>query len=156
MALSITITVDGLPDVQRAVDNLASKIANPDDKLMTRVGLAVIEDTERRFMTAGYGTWPPLSAATVKRKKGSFILIDTGAMFASLRITKQGPQMVDVTVPYGGRKHNPKVPMYHQTGTKRIPQRKIMDKTPQLLKLVDEAVSQWIDDMLKAFKVGWK
>ena len=152
---SIKIEIDGMERFHRSVNSLADQIVNPPAKLMRRLGETAIEDIDKRFMTAGYGTWPPLAPSTVAKKHGnSFILIDTGAMFQSTRISGTEKDAVEVDVPYGGAKHNPKVPGYHQHGTGRTPQRKIIDVTPQLESALTDSLETWVIDMAKAFGKG--
>ena len=145
----VVIKYDGMEQAKAAVNSLADQIKNPDQQLMRRIGDATLEDLDQRFMTRGYGTWAPLSAATIARKGNDMVLIDTGAMYASSKVEIAGPA-VRVTVPYGGVNHNTSVPAYHQQGTRRMPQRKIVEFTPQLrLNLIDAMVT-WLVDMLKA------
>lgn len=137
----------------RAVDGLttlAERIQNPGEKLMRRLGDVVVEDIEERFMTAGEGSWAPLSPETVRRKGSAFILIDSGAMFASLALELRGENAVRVSVPYGGANHDPQVPGYHQRGTARMPQRKIIANTPALRRALYDAAAIWLRDMVAA------
>ena len=148
--VAINIRVTGIENMKLAVNNLASKIQNPDDKLMRRIGDAMLEDTDRRFMSRGYGTWPPLKPETIKRKKGnSMVLIDSGVMMASTKVQRVGNSM-KLTVQDAGRKHDEDVPMYHQEGTKRMPRRKIVEATPQLTSLLAATLTIWIRDMIAA------
>lgn len=144
--------VTGLENVEKAVNNLAEKIASPDTHLMTRLGEAAIEDIDRRFMTRGYNTWPALKPATIARKHSDFVLIETGAMYASTKITALTRGSVTVGVPSGGKNHSPDVPGYHQHGTRHTPQRKIIEVTPRLMTALTDAVELWVQDMIKAFK----
>jgi hypothetical protein len=153
MPIRIEIKTRGLEEAQKAVSTLAEMIENPDAKLATRMGDAVLEDIDERYMTRGYGQWPPLSPETIKRKGHDNPLIDTGAMFASSRYKLLGPGRVMVEMPFGGRGHDARVPSFHQNGTSRTPQRQIIAITPQLINRIQATVEQWIDDMLKAFKV---
>ena len=149
--IGIRIKVKNLDNVLRSVNNLAEKIVNPDEKLLRRLGDVGVEDIDQRFMTRGYGTWPELSPETIKRKGHDNILIDSGAMFASVRITSLQPHHVEIAVPYGGKKHNEMVPVYHQQGTRKMPQRKIIDVTSKLTSAIGTAAQLWISDMIKAF-----
>ena len=150
VGLDINITVQNLDGAERVLNNLAEHIAHPDMQLMRRLGDVGLEDIDKRFMTRGYGTWPPLSPATVARKGNDFVLIDTGAMFQSVRVGKAIPGSVSIEVPYGGRRHDSKVPGYHQTGTSRMPQRKIVEVTPLLQNAIVQAALKWLDNMLRA------
>jgi hypothetical protein len=150
--IGINVKVEGLEQMAKALDNLAAKIENPDEKLMNRMGEAVIEDIDRRFMTRGYGTWPPLKKSTVKRKKGNdFVLVDTGDMFHASAITSISKGNVVVSVRHGGKDHDPEVPGYHQEGTLKMPKRKIVDAGPRLTKSLRDVIDKWLGDMAKAF-----
>jgi phage gpG-like protein len=153
MSVSINVKVTGLESTRRAFNNLAEKINNPDDKLMKRIGDTLLEDTDRRFKTRGYGTWPEDSPETVKRKGHGNVLIKTGAMMSSTKITRQG-NTVKLTVPYGGKKRSPDVPEYHQEGTRRMPQRKIVAVTTQLTSALAATLTIWIRDVVAAFQKG--
>lgn len=151
MGATIKVTVTNLDNVMKALNNLGDMIQHPDDKLMRRLGDTSIEDVEQRFMTRGYGTWAPLSEETIKRKHSDFVLIDSGAMFNSKTMELLQPGVVVVKVPYGGKKHDPRIPEFHQQGTSRMPQRKIIEKTPQLVNALARTLSMWVSDMIKAF-----
>lgn len=149
----IEVNISGVEDVRKAVNNLAEKIENPERNLMIRVGDAVVDDIDERFMSRGYGTWPPLKPSTIARKKGNaMVLIDTGAMYASTRIKNVTQNTVEVDVPFGGARHDPKVPYYHQKPGRR--QRKIIDITPALKAKLVAVVKKWVEDMAEAFNHG--
>jgi len=148
--VSIYVRVTGIENMKRAVNSLAEKINNPDDKLMRRIGDAMLEDTDRRFMTRGYGTWPEDSPPTIKRKGHGMVLIDSGAMIASTIVQRIG-HTLKLTVPYGGKNHNPDVPGYHQEGTRRMPRRKIVEASQQLTSLLGATLAIWIRDVCGAF-----
>ena len=152
----IKITSTGFESAHKVLDNFASKLENPDEKLMKRLGGVVLEDIDRRFMTRGRNTWAPLSPRTISRKGHDSVLIDTGAMFASAQITSLNKGRVSVGVLHGGARHNPEVPGYHQNGTSRIPQRKIIDDTPILHLALIVEIKTWVSDMLAAFKESTK
>jgi phage gpG-like protein len=147
--IKVKITVKNLENVRRAFNNLGDKIENPDTKLMQRLGDTVIEDIDQRFATRGYGTWKPLAPSTIQRKGHDNILIDTGTMMTSSRITELKDGVVKVTVPYGGKKDSPAVPGYHQNGTDRIPQRKIVEVTEKLTRALNKT-SNWVHEIVEA------
>lgn len=151
---TINIKVINLDNVQKALDNLTEKINNPPEQLMRRLGETAIEDIDQRFMTRGYGTWAPLKPSTIKRKGNSMVLIDTGAMLSSVNISKLTQDSVEVDVPFGGKTRNPKVPVFHQEGTKRMPQRKIIEVTPRLKQALASTLEKWVSDITKAFAKG--
>lgn len=117
----------------RKIDALERELVDPTrEPLRTAfVGAGVIyfEDMRARFASAaaGDGTWAPLAKSTLKRKKRNRgILIDKGTLQAQLtpgnshnviRVTSAGLQCA-ITLP---------VAKYHQQGTRRMPQRKVLD-----------------------------
>jgi hypothetical protein len=149
--INITVEATNFENVHKSLHNLAEQISHPNEQIMRRLGETAMEDIEKRFMTRGYGTWPPLAPSTIKKKKDDFVLIETGAMFSSTKIEFGQPGQVTVSVPYGGKKHDPNVPKYQQLGTKRIPQRKIIDASPKLKAALVNTLVKWVDDMVKAF-----
>ena len=151
--ITVDVQAPGLEQMGKAMNSLADKIANPDAQLMRRLGDACLEDIDKRFMTRGYGTWPSLAPSTIKRKGNDFILIDSGVMFSSVKVGAVLPGSVQVNVPVGGKRHDPNVPGYHQSGTRRMPQRKIIEITPQLLSGLAATVQLWVSDMIKAFRL---
>lgn len=152
---TIKITVTNLENVEKVMNNLVEQISNPPEQLMRRIGETAIDDIEKRFMTRGYGTWAPLKPETIARKKGnSMVLIDTGAMFSSLKIAKLSEGSVEVDVPFGGKNHSERVPGFHQKGTSRMPSRKIIEVTPQLTMALKATVNRWVADMIKAYRKG--
>ena len=152
MSATIKIKTVNLDNVHKALNNLGDKIANPDEKLLRRLGDAGINDISQRFQTRGYNTWQELSPETKKRKGNDFILIDSGAMFYSKTMQMLQPGIVVVKVPFGGKAHNPDVPIYHQIGTSRMPQRKIIAVTPQLTSNLTKTLATWVKDMILAFR----
>ena len=149
---TVKITATNLDNVQKALNNLGDMVQNPDEKLMRRLGDVGVEDTEQRFMTRGYNSWPALSPETVKHKHSDFVLIDSGAMFNSVTMQMLQPGVVVVKVPFGGKKHDSRVPEFHQEGTSKMPQRKIMAVTPQLTTALKSTLQLWVNDMVKAFR----
>ena len=154
MSMRSDSEMEGYEEAHRAFETLAQAIVNPGAKLMRRLGDAVVEDIDRRFNTRGYGTWPELKPATAKRKGNDFVLVETGAMRSSTIISSMGPTEVTVSVPYGGAKHDAKVPGYHQEGTSRMPERAITKETPQLDDALEKAATLWLEDMIKATQVS--
>ena len=150
----VDMQIPDLSGVEKAFNNLAEQIKNPDVKLMRRLGDTIIEDVDKRYMARGYGIWSPLKPETIKRKGHDNPLIETGAMFASSQITKMDSHSVTVGVPYGGRNHDPRVPGFHQYGTSRMPVRQIVAKTPQLVINLKNTLQNWVNDMTKAFRTS--
>jgi phage gpG-like protein len=151
VSFSINFKLTGIPETRAALDSLAARIVNPDDKFMRRLGDALLEDTDRRFETRGYGTWPEDAPETVKRKGHGQVLVDSGDMRQSTVIKRVG-NTVKIIVQHGGKNRNPDVPGYHQNKTRRMPQRRIVQKTPQLMSLLTATILLWVSDLVKAFK----
>ena len=151
---SINIKATGFDTIEKILNNLAVNISNPDEKLMKRLGGVVLGDIDQRFMTRGRGTWAPLSPRTIKRKGHDYVLIDSGAMFKSVTITELSRGKVAVGVLYAGKKHDPKVPGYHQAGApaRNLPQRKIVENTPLLQLALITETQLWVKEMIVAFK----
>ena len=98
----VRVTPIKFDQVQKAVDNLAERIRNPDDKLMRRMIDASVEDVDRRFATRGYNTWPPLSPRTIKRKGNDEVLVETGTMRVSVFYRYVAKGIFQIFVPFGG------------------------------------------------------
>ena len=147
---AIKIKIEGLDAVLAAISGLKTSIEHPDERLTDRIGDAMLEDVDQRFASRGYGTWAPLSLRTIKRKGHSNILVDSGVMRASTTVAKNVNEVV-LTVPRGGRNGSAAVPGYHQRGTGRMPQRKIVDVTPQLMARLRDALAKWISNLVADF-----
>ena len=148
---TIEVDMSGFDGSRKALHNLASQINNPGEKLMRRLGESSLDDVDQRFMTRGYNTWAPDSESTIKKKGHGMVLIDSGVMYASAKMSKMTQNEVEIDVPVGGKKHDPMVPIYHQKGTKRMPQRKIIEVTPRLEKSLTDTLQKWVEDMIMAF-----
>jgi len=152
MDVQISITATGVKEVRAKLASLAAAIENPGEKVMKRLAGVCLEDIDQRFATRGYGTWQPLSPRTIKRKGHENVLVDTGAMQSSPRIATLTGNSFSVEVPYGGRRHNPDIPGYHQRGTSRMPQRKIVEVTPRLTAALILETESWLSSMTEAGK----
>jgi len=146
--------MSGMAGARKAIHNLAEQIENPPAKMIHRLGEASLEDVDKRFMTRGYNTWPADSEETIKKKGQAMVLIDTGAMYNSARISGWTRNSITVDVPYGGKNHDPDVPRYHQSGTKHMPQRKIIEVTRKLNLALTDVLKKWVEDMIMAFGKG--
>jgi phage gpG-like protein len=87
----------------------------------------VNRSTEQRFRSKGAGTWPPLSDATLARKTGDHMLVDTGALRESVthqtgRQTAEDEVTVSAPAPPYAR--------LVDSGTVNMPARKLTDLTP--------------------------
>lgn len=94
----IRITIHNEP-VKQALNDLAGKIKNP-SPVMKIIGEYMLRSTEDRFNRQGPapdGTpWAPLKASTLKRKKHSKILTESGHLRGSIRYQLQGTNGVAI------------------------------------------------------------
>ena len=146
------MTLQGVGSVVWGLDELIGKTEKlesmlkdgPGMDVMKGFGFAALEDIEIRFGTEGYGTWQPLSPVTVQKKGHATILIDTSNMKQSIGIADLTETIVRVTVPYGGKDYDEKVPIRHQLGiTDQLPQRKIVEVTDHLLERLRPIYKEW-------------
>jgi phage gpG-like protein len=93
------------PTFSKAVENSAREI----ERLIVREF-----DTQRDPYG---GAWTPLKPATIKRKGSSRILVDSGALKDSVRVDASGSKVRILMNDYA---------LFHQTGTSRLPVRKIL------------------------------
>lgn len=147
MTVRVAERGQGMRRVLEQLERLGEQLeAGPGVPTMLDLGRAGVADVQERFATGGYGTWAPLSPATVRRKGGStVILIETGTMFRSVGIGEVTERRVTVTVPRGGRDNSPEVPGRHQRGvpSRNLPQRKIVEVTARLLDRLRPIVKGW-------------
>ena len=149
---SVNIKLHGVGDLKSKMMNMSKALEiGPGDVVMMKIGKAVTEDIQARFDTEGYGTWKPLSPLTIKRKGHDKILIDTGIMMGSVGVDKITDKSVRVVVPHATEDRDTKIPQEHQKGVprKNLPQRKIVEKTPQLIGRIMPIVHEWLKDSWK-------
>lgn len=141
----VTFIVTGLDEVLEQLDRFSTLLKDgPGIQVMRETGQAALEDVDARFDTGGYGTWVPLSPLTIAAKGGrTEILIDTSNMRKSVGIGELETSRVTVTVPTGGKDNDPRIPGYHQRGGGRLPQRKIVEDTPQLREKLTAVIHPW-------------
>ena len=144
--VSFDVQTEGMDSMIGQLETIADSVQDgPGLRVMEDVGKAAMADIDARFDTGGYGTWVPLSPLTIALKGGrTEILIDTGNMRNSVGISQVNADSVIVTVPRGGEDNDPAVPIQHQLGTDRIPQRKIVEDTPELRERLSAVVNEWI------------
>ena len=65
-------------------------------------------------------------------------------MFNSLTADRDAPTEIRLHIPYGGAKRDPNVPRYHQEGTRRIPARPMLKKTPRLIARLSNTMLDYI------------
>ena len=148
MATNITVVVSGITDIVSYLDRLRTRIEKPSQKLMYRMQEEAVDETERRWFANGDGEWQPLKVATVQRKMkktgSAFPLIDSGVMFSSIETDRTDLKEITLRIPYGSRKRNPDIPRYHQYGTKYIPARPMLKKTPMLVARMSKLMLDYV------------
>jgi len=94
----IRITVHDEP-VNQALNALAKKVKDP-SPAMKIIGEYMLRSTENRFDSQGPAPdgspWAPLKASTLRRKKHSKTLTETGHLRGSIRYQLQGPFSVAI------------------------------------------------------------
>ena len=129
------------------LENVIKNAENgPGIEVMQNIGEEGIKDIKERFDTQGFGTWAPLSPLTIQKKGHSQILFDTGNMKNSIGIGKIETNYVSVTVPHAGKDLREDIPSIHQLGTDRIPQRKIVEVTDQLMNRINPVIKKWYQE----------
>ena len=145
--------VTGLDKALKRMDMIDKAFSQGVDvNTMQELGAAGIKDVQTRFDTKGYGTWAPLSPITVAKKNGrTEILIDSGNMKESVGIKEVSQGKVTVWVPYATPKKKTWIPRRHQDGIPEanLPQRKIVEVTEQLMKLLRPVIDNWAKNLTK-------
>ena len=115
--------------------------------LWDRFSDELVEIDQERFDTRGYGEWPALAASTLAQKAAHGFPLDpmirTRALIESLtnegQAATKGPKQFiwGTSVEYAA---------YHQAGTDRMPQRKVLEiRTEDRRRLEHEMVS-WLNE----------
>ena len=60
---------------------------------LTQLGVLAVSVVQDAFESGGFGKWAPLKKATIRRKKSSAILIDTGDMRQDIRFKVVMPKL---------------------------------------------------------------
>jgi hypothetical protein len=123
---------DVLRKLDRIKEGAGDATREPMRSGMVRAGLIYFQDMRARFdrASAGDGTWAPLAKSTLAdpRKRDKRILRRTGRLYASFTPGNNGarirvlPNKVECSITA------PAYAVYHQNGTSRMPQRKLMDQ----------------------------
>ena len=144
MALHVDIQAKGLDAAMGRLEALKKQLdTGPGMQTMLEFGREGMRDVDERFATRGYGKWAPLSPITIARKGHNQILIDTSNMRRAVGISEVTDTRVVITVPHGGRSNDKAVPGYHQYGTDKIPQRKIVEVTDRLMDRLRPLWKKW-------------
>jgi alpha-ketoglutarate-dependent taurine dioxygenase len=120
-------------DILAKLDKLQPGLGNatrePVRSAMVKAGLIYFKDQRARFdrASAGDGTWRPLAPATLAQKRDKRILRRTGRLYASMTPGNSGARVVVHPNRVSCSIVAPNYAKYHQSGTGRMPQRKILD-----------------------------
>ena len=93
-----------------------------------RWGNKLLADHQLAFPSGGHqnhggSRWVNLAPSTIRSKGHSIILFKTGALERSIQVRVAGLNLIiDSDIPYS---------FFHQFGTKKMPQRKVIDITDQ-------------------------
>ena len=144
----IDIEVTGVEEVVERLNAMNKGLVDPGEELIRALQEELRDETERRWMANGDGEWAPLKSRTTLRhlRKGgtTIALIDTGTMFSSMITDQTAPTEIRLRVPYGGERRNPDVPKYQQYGTRNIPARPMLKKTPRLIARLTKVMLDYI------------
>jgi hypothetical protein len=162
---NVTISLDKLKLWRKSIrSQLKHSEAGPLTNTFKQWAVRYRAFAQDRFDRAskGDGTWPPLSQATVarRRKGSSTILRDTGTLFAALAPTWTAPpgsinEFIDggVRVGFGGSASHPEgfatiaqIASYHQVGGGKLPKREIIVQPTSAL------LDAFVSDLDRALK----
>lgn len=125
--------------LRKAADKTSSGLRNP----LRDAGLYMVRETISNF-TGEHDPdgrpWAPLAASTLARKKTSTKLRETGAMAAANRLYVGGKTArIKNSIDYA---------IWHQTGTKRMPQRQFLGiSESRHVPNIQKIFQSWIDDL---------
>jgi len=130
----------------------ADKLHSNSRKLMKDIGYMFLSNTETKWEHRGEGQWyqgekwPPLEESTVKARQGrrTPMLEDTGDMHTALDVESDE----DSALIYFKRPEDEKYKRHHQ-GNANLPQRKVLDITPEDEQDIEEMVDDFIGDILR-------
>lgn len=110
---------------------------------------SVLEGIETdRFDTEGHGEWPELAPSTVREKtRLGFpldILVRTGKLKKSLTERELAMRLTPLSMSWGTDVEYAK---YHQEGTTKMPQRKVLDIDVADRRRLEAAMVGWIDQV---------
>lgn len=91
--------------------------------------------------------WAPLAPSTLERKRGPGILDETGAMRESIEVSPMAGAGIKVTV-------GTDYAQFHQTGTSRMPARKILPDESGLPDTWERAIEDAVDEAFERTIAG--
>lgn len=106
------------------------------------IGEGLLAWVDGGFATGGYGRWAELSPVTIMRKGHNRILIQTGALRSSFRMSIRGDEVWIGT-------SDPKA-IIHQFGQGRIPARPMLPREADARAIVKEGMTSLISEVQKA------
>lgn len=97
-----------------------------------------------------HGSWASLASSTAFRKKQSKgqILYETGRMYRDLTSTENQGTVSGLTMSFGS---SVKYAKYHQTGTRKMPARRIIDPDETFKKAVTRQVTRGIAQYIRGY-----
>jgi len=130
-------------NLSRNLKRAISRASNPEPHLKL-IGLQMLKSTDKTFKAEGRPKWADLADSTkARRRRGPratrkiMILQDTGQLKRSMTyeikkpsIVRWGPSRI---APYG---------IFHQLGTRKMPQRKFIDMYPEDKQRIKQIVGQ--------------
>lgn len=119
IAMNITIEIKG--SAVNAVADLAAKMDNL-SSAMAEAGAYVERETKSNFLRQSSpdgAPWQALAPATLRRKRGSGILRESGALMAGISMSSG---KLEARVTSTGPAYN----IFHQSGGSKLPQRKFI------------------------------
>lgn len=93
--------------------------------------------------------WAPLARSTVRRKKHSRILVDTGRLLGSLSSSDHTDAIRDIEDRYLAFGTSVPYAIYHQTGTSRMPARPPVGLNEVILNLLCNRLADHVVEALK-------
>jgi phage virion morphogenesis protein len=139
MDIKITVkdlgAIASLKTLQRKLSSLSKPLKEAADYM--------VEETEDNFLKESDPDgqrWAPLAASTLKSKRGRNILRETEALAGSITSSVGGNQAtVQVGTSYG---------KYHQAGTRKMPQRKIIGIAPKHEQQIKKIFKDHLESLL--------
>jgi phage gpG-like protein len=137
------VQVTGKSQVEVKLNKIAAGIKKPQVPLK-RIGIKILNLVNKNFQQEGQegDKWKALSPATIARKGSSRILVDTGNLRASYTYQLRGNSAVQIGSPVF-------YSIWHEEGTKDIPQRPVLPKKNTTLRIAKQEVQRYLVEISK-------
>lgn len=113
----MTVSVRGADEVGAKLAGVSARLRDltPQTTVIAADVMTLVDDSFAGGRAPDGSTWAPLAESTLRQRRGTTTLVDTGALRSSIsaRATRTG-LMFGTNIPYGRP---------HQTGGRRLPQR---------------------------------